>query len=346
MNTPTNHGRSLSRRGLLSLGAVLGSSALLAACGKDDSKDTGSTGDSGKDTGGSGAFPVTVEDKFGTVKIDKKPERVLSLGRTDHDVLLALGIVPVGVWQFIPTMKRGVGAWAEKPLDGKTPAFLKPPFDFEQVASLNPDLIVNVQSGGDQTEYTTLTGITTTVGLPKGATPNAVPWRDSTKLIATAVGRAEQGEKLVKDTEALLESTARSHPEFAGKTVSILLAFGGKIGVYTAGDTRMQLATALGLKPSAYVESLGRETYFAELSAEKTGDAEADVVILLSQQQLPLKQTLKQYPQVAAMKAARENRLVFPDDPSVGLALSSASVLSIPYAVEGLVPLLAKVLKK
>ncbi|MFJ1797499.1 ABC transporter substrate-binding protein [Streptomyces sp. NPDC088180] len=344
MTRPTDRELPLSRRRLLSLGALLGSAALLAACGKDEpSKAAGSAGST---TGRSGTFPVTVQDKFGSVEIPAQPKRVLSLGRTDHDVLLALGIVPVGVWQFIPVMKRGVGSWAEKSLGGQTPAFLKPPFDFEKVASLAPDLIVNVQSGGDETEYRTLTDIARTVGLPKGAAPNTVPWRDSTRVIASAVGRAKQGEELIKDTEELLRATADRNPAFAGKTVSILLAFGGKIGVYTAGDTRMQLVTALGLKPSEFVEGLGKEKYFAELSAEKTGEADADVVILLSQQQLPLDQTLKQYPQVAAMKAAKENRLVFPADPSVGLALSSASVLSIPYAVKGIEPLLAEALKE
>ncbi|MEO3977766.1 ABC transporter substrate-binding protein [Streptomyces sp. CAU 1734] len=341
MTRPTDRERPLSRRGLLSLGAVIGSTALLAACGKDEPAKPSEPGGSA----GAGTFPVTVEDKFGSVKIPGQPKRVLSLGRTDHDVLLALGIVPVGVWQFIPTMKRGVGSWAEKSLGGKTPAILKPPFDFEQVASLAPDLIVNVQSGGDETEYRTLTDIARTVGLPKGAAPNTVPWRDSTRVISTAVGRAKRGEELIAETEALLKATAERNPAFAGKTVSILLAFAGKIGIYTTGDTRMQLVTALGLEPTEYVTGLGQEKYFAELSAEKAGEADADVVILLSQQQLPLAATLKQYPQIAAMKAAKENRLVFPADPSVGLALSSASVLSIPHAVKGLEPLLAQALK-
>ncbi|MFF8959800.1 ABC transporter substrate-binding protein [Streptomyces sp. NPDC014894] len=344
MTSPFDRQRALSRRGLLSLGAVLGSSALLTACGDDSTaKSSKPSGSAGAD---SGSFPATVKDKFGSVEIPGEPKRVLSLGRTDHDVLLALGIVPVGVWQFIPTMKRGVGVWAEKALGGQTPAFLKPPFDFERVASLTPDLILNVQSGGDASEHKTLTDIARTVGLPAGATPNAVPWRESAKTVSAALGRAARGDRLIADTEALLTSTAKENPAFAGKTVSILLAFGGKIGVYTAGDTRMQLVTALGLKPSAYVESLGNEKYFVELSAEKAGDADADVVILLSQQQMPLKATLAQYPQIAAMKAARENRLVFPADQSVGLALSSASVLSIPYAVKGLTPPLAAALKK
>ncbi|WP_329562740.1 ABC transporter substrate-binding protein [Streptomyces uncialis] len=332
------HRIPLRRRRLLSAGAALGSSLVLAGCGDDEPAPAGPS------RSGGGAFPLTVEDKFGEVRITERPERVLSLGRTDHDVLLALGVVPVGLWQFIPTMKRGVGSWAEPSLGGRTPSFLKPPFDFEQVASLDPDLIVNVQSGGDETEYRTLTDIAPTVGLPGGAAANSVPWRESTRLIARAVGREAKGDELVAGTESLLKAAADRNPGFAGKTVSILLAFGGKAGVYTTGDTRMQIVTALGLKPSPYVTELGDDKYFVELSAENTGDADADVVILLSQQQLPLAATLKQYPQVAEMKAAREGRLVFPADPSVGLALSSASVLSIPYAVKGLEPLLREAL--
>ena len=43
------------------------------------------------------AFPVTIKHKYGETTIEKAPERVVCLGLTDQDTLMALGVVPVGV---------------------------------------------------------------------------------------------------------------------------------------------------------------------------------------------------------------------------------------------------------
>ena len=44
-----------------------------------------------------GGFPRTIEHKFGTVTIPERPERVVSVGCSEHDVLLALG--PGRTWR-------------------------------------------------------------------------------------------------------------------------------------------------------------------------------------------------------------------------------------------------------
>lgn len=85
--------------------------------------------------------------------------------------------------------------------------------------------------------------------------------------------------------------------------------------------------------------ALDQTKFFVELSEElvNDADADADVVILLT----AAADALAEYPTIARSTFAAENRLVIVEDPTVSLALSSASVLSIPYAVDGLVPLLA-----
>ncbi len=343
MHIPVTGGRPRSRRDILFFGAALGSTALLSACGGDT---TGPTATSTAGTAGTaaGAFPVTIRDTFGTVTIPKAPSRILSLGRTDHDVLLALGIVPIGVFQFTEEMKRGVGVWAESKLGTVTPEFFSPPFDYEQVGRLHPDLILDVQSRGDKDEYKSLTAFAPTVGLPPDRDPNSVPWQQSTDVISTAVGRKTDGAALVSRTEALLKKAAADNPTFAGRTVTILLAWEGEVAVYSSADTRTQVVTALGLTPSKYVTSLGTEEAFVSLSAERMADADADVVIVLSQQGLPKEKTLAEYPQIARMAAVTENRAVFPDN-NTGLALSFASVLSIPYAIKALVPQIGDALR-
>ncbi len=331
--------RAWSRRRFLALGcSAVGATAALAACG-DGGGNIGSAAPSGPAAGG--AFPVTVTDKFGTATIATAPDTVASAGRTDHDVLLALGIVPASVYQFVPSMTRGVGLWAESKLGAANPVLLTYPLNFETIAALRPDLILNVLSTGDEAEYRTLSRIAPTVGLPPGTTPQGVSWQASTRIISTAVGRAADGDKLVADTEAMLSKAAAANPSFTGKTVSILLSYGGKLGGYTTADTRMQVATALGLTPSTYTMGLGQTKFFVDISDELINDADADVVILLTREDLSAADTLAQYPAIARSTFAAEDRLVIVEDSTVALALSLASVLSIPFAVDGLVPLLA-----
>ncbi|MDO5730562.1 hypothetical protein [Corynebacterium sphenisci] len=44
-----------------------------------------------------GAFPVTIEHAFGETTIEEAPQRVVALGHSDVDPLLALGVTPVWV---------------------------------------------------------------------------------------------------------------------------------------------------------------------------------------------------------------------------------------------------------
>ena len=43
-----------------------------------------------------GAFPVTIEHAYGETTVEQEPERVVALGWSDPDVVLSLGVVPVG----------------------------------------------------------------------------------------------------------------------------------------------------------------------------------------------------------------------------------------------------------
>jgi iron complex transport system substrate-binding protein len=336
-------GPVLSRRRLFGLGAAaIGSAALVAGCGQESAEAPPAQGAA---TGPAGAFPVTVRDKFGDVTIDAPPTTVASVGRTDHDVLLALGIVPATVYRFVPPMKRGVGKWAEARLGAAQPEILTNPISIEKVAAVRPNLVLNVQSTGDQAEYDTLTKIAPTVGLPPDTPPNTVSWQDSTRIIATAVGRSADGQKLVADTEAVLERTKAANPAFQGRTVSILLGSGGQLGGYSVGDTRTQVATGLGLAPSPYVTSLPPDKFFAPLSNELVNTADADVVVMLTREGLDRAAVLAQYPALAGSTMAREGRLAVVEDFNVSLAFAAGSVLSIPFAVDGLVPVLKTVLK-
>jgi iron complex transport system substrate-binding protein len=98
-------------------------------------------------------FPVQIDHAYGSTTIESAPHRVVTWGATSYDAVIALGIVPVG----IPRVPYGGDAEGKLPwtveaveaLGGTFPALLTPGAEvaIEEIAALNPDLIIAVYSG-------------------------------------------------------------------------------------------------------------------------------------------------------------------------------------------------------
>src|SRR5687768_7678808 len=130
----------------LLLGAAL--TAVLAGCGSEDSQPS----DAAPDSSGSpeaGAFPVTVEHINGETTIPKQPTRVVSVGLTEQDTLLQLGVTPVGVTEWYGEQPSATWPWARDLLGDAEPEVLTTSngFEFEKIAALEPDLIVGTNAG-------------------------------------------------------------------------------------------------------------------------------------------------------------------------------------------------------
>ena len=113
--------------------AAAGLTLLLAACS------TGST-DKAEDEAApaepttsvdADAFPVTLEHAFGETEIEAEPTRVVTLGWSDQDVVLALGVVPVGATDITwGGNDQGSTPWFDEALDelgGEQPTRLSTP---------------------------------------------------------------------------------------------------------------------------------------------------------------------------------------------------------------------------
>ena len=96
--------------------AVTGLSAalVLAACGESSQDDTSGGG-------GSGDFPVTIEHAFGETTIESEPERVATVAWSNHEVPLALGIVPVGMSEAVWARVRSLQETVADPLPEMRP---------------------------------------------------------------------------------------------------------------------------------------------------------------------------------------------------------------------------------
>jgi len=117
-----------------------------------------------------------------------------------------------------------------------------------QVLSLRPNLILALHSGLTENEYQRLSEIAPTVGFADRAWTS--DWKELTRTVGTAVGKADEADALVKEAEAAIAAQAAKHPEFAGHTFTYgwYLADGATaLDLYVWEDPRVQVVEQLGL---------------------------------------------------------------------------------------------------
>ncbi|MGH3090258.1 MAG: ABC transporter substrate-binding protein, partial [Rubrobacteraceae bacterium] len=183
----------------------------------------GAAGCGGQSGGGeeetSGAA-LTIEHKYGSTEISGVPERIVTVGLTEQDYLLALDVVPVGTREWFGGYPGALWPWAREALgDRPVPEVL--PVDelnFEQISTLDADLILGVNSGLTQDEYDTLSEIAPTVAQPEEYADFGVPWQEMARIIGRAVGREDRAEELIPAIEARFEEAREANPEFEGST--------------------------------------------------------------------------------------------------------------------------------
>lgn len=287
------------------------------------------------------AYPVVVEHEFGTTEVPRRPARVVALGWGDAEAALALGVQPIGAVDWLQTGSRfGVGKWAEDRYD-KAPTLLASQFDFEAIAALRPDLILNTASDADPATHATLSRLAPTIALPAGTPAWGTSWDDQLTQVGAALGRSKQAKRLVKATNAAFADAAADHPELAGKTVVVAASRGGMYGAYLEQDIRTGFMTRLGMTSKPELEALGNGTaFFVPISAERADMLDADLVVML-----PLFDTadmLANDQVLTSTASAKAGNLVIVDDLTLAAALSSGSVLASRYALEHGVPLFAR----
>ncbi|GAA0946122.1 iron-siderophore ABC transporter substrate-binding protein [Pseudonocardia zijingensis] len=306
--------------------ALLAAVVLLSACG------------GGSAPPAQARAAVTVEHAFGTTEITGTPQRVVSLGYTDQDAILALGVVPVAIREFTGNRPSATWPWASDRLQGQQPQVLVgEEINAETVAALQPDLIVAVSAGLDQQEYDTFSRVAPTIAHPAGVNPFQIAWQDSTRLIATALGRTAEAERVIGDLEARFEEVRAQYPQFAGRRAAIAASSATNTSyfVWTSEDNRGRFLTSLGFTVPATFDELAGDNFYADISNERLGLLdENDVVGWL---EIPGNENaaLEAQPGYPALRVGRENRVVQLTEEQ-GVALTFSSVLSLPALLDEL----------
>ncbi|MCX5388979.1 iron-siderophore ABC transporter substrate-binding protein [Streptomyces sp. NPDC006482] len=327
----------------------------LAACGGGTEKSGSSSSPSAPASatpadgaGSSSAFPVTVAHKYGSTTIDKEPKTVVTLGLSDQDAVLALGVKPAGSVDWFKEQPYGKWPWTKDKWGSTKPVIVgeRDEYNIEKIAALKPDLVIAQYSGMKKEQYDTLSKFTKVVAQPKEHADYAAPWQVMTRQIGKALGKGAETEKLIADIDTRFKAVRDKHPEFAQKTLTVADSFeAGKYSAFTKTDPKAIFFAGLGFTLKPEIDTLAKPGWnVAELSAEKLDVLDVDRLVWVTSS-TEANDRIKAEPLYKKLKVNQEKRDLFVpyQDPDIGAAFSFNTVLSIPYAIDEIEPLLAAV---
>lgn len=284
---------------------------------------------------------ATVAHKFGETVVPAQPQRVVSLGYTEQDAILAFGVVPVAVRYAFGPEDDAIFPWAAAAAGDARPVILpREGVDFEQIAALHPDLIMAVTAGLDQRQYDTLSRIAPTVVQPAEYVDFGTPWQVQTRVTVEALGQPERAEELVSQVEARFAEVRAAHPELEGRTVTLSgPTYDGNYPFHATDDTRTRFFGALGMVVPPELDAVAGDSFYGAVSRENASMLNADVLVW--QAGSPQERAeIEADPVLAALPVVREGRALFMDGTDYD-ALQFSSVLSLPHLLDEFVPRLA-----
>ena len=308
----------MNRRQALAAGLLL---ATVAACGTTDD-DAAAPAASGSTAA---AFPVSIEHKFGSTTIEKKPERIVTVGWNDQDFVLALGEVPVSTREWFteyPTYP-----WVSAKLGGKTLPTFSAEINYEAIIKQQPDLILAIYETITKETYEKLSQIAPTVIQSSSYADEQTPWNVQTLTTGKALGKPAEAQALVDKVNAKIDEAKKANPQFAGKV--LVEDYGPEKGQHwliPANDPRRALFDALGF--AAQTES-------EDVSEERLDLLDRDVLFING----ATKADMLKSAVFSRLKVVKEDRTLYTSfsTPLAG-ALSYSGPDALLYALDILVP--------
>lgn len=354
-------GRTSGARRALALAGLLVATSLAAACGDDGSSASSSSSSDdapANPEGDPSAFPLTIDHAYGSTEIPEVPQRVVTLGLSDQDPVLALGVVPVGVTYWYGDYPHAVWPWAQDELGDAEPVVLEEgmftgdqEFNYEEILDLQPDLILGLWAGITDEQYDQLSNIAPTVVQSDDYPPYGIPWQEITRVTGRALGLEERAEELVDEVEGLFAEARNEHPEFDGVEAIVAERFDeGASFARSPDDPRTRFFTELGfVLPEDIVAMMETDSLTeaqedgVDISDEQMELLDRDLLVWNIGWEPELRDTIESTPLHDQLQVVQDGRVLFLEDELTSGALTWSTVLSLPYALEQLVPELADV---
>jgi iron complex transport system substrate-binding protein len=330
---------------LAAAGAVL---ALAACGGTETSPEASEPAAADEAAEASGAFPVTIDSALGEAVIEEAPERVVTVGWAAQDAAVALGVTPVA----IPTDAwsgdaEGYQPWFRDAVEaegGDLPVTYTdlPTVDVEAIVEAEPDVILAPLSGLDQGVYDQLSAFAPVVGYPEGKWIST--WQEVIDLTGQALGKPDEAAALIADVEGMIADAGAENGDLAGKTFAYAyIGEPGQLAFYPETDARVAFLTSLGMELAPSVASLEipEGSFYASISMENV-DVLDDVDVLISWYNSAEEQAAAEsQPLFAQIPAVQRGSYLPMVDRQLAAATTVVTPLSVPWALEEYVPLVA-----
>jgi iron complex transport system substrate-binding protein len=291
------------------------------------------------------AFPVTIEHALGETTIEAEPTRVATLGWTDQDSAVALGVVPVGATKITwGGNEAGSTAWFDAAVE-EAGAEAPVRYDdadgapIDEIAELAPDLILATNSGITEAEYAKLSKIAPVVAYPEA--PWTTNWQTSLEMIGQALGRTALAGEVAAETEATIEEASAANPELDGAELIygyLTPADLSTVGIYAPADPRVSILRDLGMVDApAVADAIKPGEFYGTVSAERASEMGSDVFITWVESQDDVAQ-IEQDRLVGAIPAVAEGHFYAEADKATAMASTNPTPLSIPVIISDFVP--------
>ncbi|MDO5730560.1 ABC transporter substrate-binding protein [Corynebacterium sphenisci] len=315
----------------------------LSGCSPEGGDTAATTGAQGTVEAEEGAFPVTISHAFGETTIEQAPTRVVALGETDLDPVLAFGVTPVWVKTW---GDPGARAWQQPLMGDAEPVWFEDnEVDAEEIAAVQPDLILALWSELDQEQYDKLSQIAPTVTYQEGQGSYQQGWQDNTLTAGRALGQPAKAEELIGEVERRFGELRGRHSEWEGKTIAIASVVDGELGAYTSDDPRANFFTRLGFVVPEKIDELGEGGHGAGISEENADLLDVDLLLWSDGD---CDEDYKDLPTINSLDVAKSGRSLcvqeILQEEEMRAAFNWQTGLSLQYLMDGIEQPLAEVM--
>jgi ABC-type Fe3+-hydroxamate transport system substrate-binding protein len=290
-------------------------------------------GEAGESGGAGDGGTVSVEHRYGTTEVPVRPERIVALDTQWTDVLLALDTPPVGY--LAESTVDGELPWRGDRLDGITSIEATDSLPYEEIAELQPDLILVTYLATEQADYETLSDIAPTIPT---LTANQVDsWQDMARTAGTFLDAPDEAEALIDEVDGAVREVADELPGLDGKTFALVNFVPGDAFYVVADpeDGANVVFSQLGLElPQRLLDAADGVSGRVELSLEQAELLDSDVLVLFTNGAEPT--DIAGYNQLPAVTGGAVAVLELADV----IGLNTPTPLSVPYALDLIRPAL------
>ncbi|MPY91838.1 MAG: ABC transporter substrate-binding protein [Acidimicrobiia bacterium] len=315
-----------------------------AACGDDapgpdaSASDSDSTASATGDPSQEASYPVVIEHAMGSTTVEERPERIVSLNVQWTDAVLVMGMQPVAYVLDQASLETEPYPWHVDKVAGSQRIDTTGTIPFEQIAALQPDLILLTYLPEERQTFDTLDEIAPTIGLLGELQVD--PWQDQVEVMGRVLGEPERAEQVIGDVEGQVEALARDLPGLGGKTYVAANYVPGD-GIHVVADPddgSSRLFYELGMEIAPDIVALDQQAVGrVEISMEQVGLLDADFVGILAHDADPSE--LPGWDQLTAVQTGAVIDFEFADV----VGINTPTPLSLPYVIDLIRPALEAV---